>query len=376
MSKTITLAKELMAKTSITPDDQGCQDLLRSRLEKLGFACETLQFGEVTNLWARLGEQTPLFVFAGHTDVVPPGPLDQWTTPPFEPNVRGEQLYGRGAVDMKGAIAAMLTAIERFLQAKPTLHGSIALLITSDEEDGASREGTPSVIDALSEQGVQIDYCLVGEPTSEQSVGDMIKNGRRGSLSGHLIFHGVQGHIAYPELSKNPIPLALQACHALTQEPWDNGNEFFQPTQCQISNIHAGEGVTNVIPGSVQVDFNLRYSSELTADKIQARVHSILNQFDIEHTINWHLSGEPYFTQPGTLLTVVSDAIQTVTGNKPKISTHGGTSDGRFIAPTGAQVVECGVDNRSAHQINESVRVDDLDKLSEIYEKVLEKILT
>lgn len=374
MSETIDLALELMSLPSITPDDHGCQAVIAKRLSACGFDCETLPFGQVSNLWARLGTEGPLFVFAGHTDVVPPGDESAWRIPPFQPQVHNGLLVGRGAVDMKAAIAAMITAVERVTASGATFPGSIGFLITSDEEDGASGEGTSSVIRALTERGIQIDYCLVGEPTSQVGVGDMIKNGRRGSLSAKVTFHGVQGHIAYPELAKNPIPYALQACNALVKQTWDQGNDYFQPTQCQISNIHAGTGVTNVIPGAVVVDFNFRFSPEISAEEIKARVTNLFYQFDIEHRIDWHLSGEPYLTPEGELVTTVAGAIQSVTGHLPQLSTDGGTSDARFIAPTGAEVVECGLDNQTAHKVDECVRAEDVDILSEIYELILRRL--
>ncbi|UCC56389.1 MAG: succinyl-diaminopimelate desuccinylase [Gammaproteobacteria bacterium] len=375
MTPTLELACELIQRPSVTPHDQGCQELLAARLEALGFRIESLRFGEVDNLWARHGSDAPLFVFAGHTDVVPPGPLEEWSSNPFQPDIRDGHLYGRGAADMKGSIAAMVTACERFLTAHDGHSGSIAFLITSDEE-GSAVDGTVKVIEQLAGRGEHIDWCLVGEPSSHQQVGDTIKVGRRGSLNGMLRVHGQQGHVAYPHLADNPIHRAAPALAELVATEWDQGNEYFPPTTFQISNIRAGTGTSNVIPGELEVEFNLRFSTESSADSLQSRISTILSAHDLDCELDWNLSGQPFLTKPGELMTSVSTAIREITGLETQLSTSGGTSDGRFIAPTGSQVVELGPPNTTIHQVNENVSVDNLQKLTLIYEKVLEIMLT
>ena len=365
VSETLELAKSLIAIDSVTPDDKGCQRLIAARLEALGFSIEHLRFGDVDNLWARLGDEAPLFVFAGHTDVVPTGPVEQWKTPPFEPTVVDGVLYGRGAADMKGSIAAMLVACEKFIHEHQHRKGSIAFLITSDEE-GPAVDGTVRVI----------DWCLVGEPSSVDTVGDVVKNGRRGSLNGYLTIHGTQGHIAYPHLADNPIHRFSAAMNALVNEQWDNGNEFFPPTGFQISNINAGTGASNVIPGELRVTFNLRFSTELTQDVIRHRVETLLNDHGLDYSLKWEFSGNPFLTPGGALVDATREAIRSVCGIDTELSTGGGTSDGRFIAPTGTQVVELGPINASIHKINENVAVAELERLSEIYHNILKKLLS
>ncbi|MGB5716038.1 MAG: succinyl-diaminopimelate desuccinylase [Gammaproteobacteria bacterium] len=374
MSPTLELASALIARPSVTPDDQGCQQLLAARLEPLGFVIEHLRFGDVDNLWARRGNRKPLFVFAGHTDVVPPGPLDKWTSAPFDPVIRDGYLYGRGAADMKGSIAAMVTACERFIAEHADHQGSIAFLITSDEE-GPSVNGTIKVIEVLQSRGEQIDWCLVGEPSSKDQVGDTIKNGRRGSLNGVLEILGKQGHVAYPQLADNPIHRAAPALAELCTVEWDAGNDFFPPTSFQISNVRAGSGTENVIPGSLQVMFNLRFSTESTADSIRTRVEEILTRHGLDYVITWKVSGQPFLTPVGELVDAARAAIKSSVGIETRVSTSGGTSDGRFIAPTGAQVVELGPLNDTIHKINECVNAEELDKLSVIYEEILKQLL-
>ena len=374
MSPTLELASALIARPSVTPDDQGCQLLLAARLEPLGFVIEHLRFGDVDNLWARRGSRKPSFVFAGHTDVVPPGPLDKWTSAPFDPVIRDGYLYGRGAADMKGSIAAMVTACERFIAEHADHQGSIAFLITSDEE-GPSVNGTIKVIEVLQTRGEQIDWCLVGEPSSKDQVGDTIKNGRRGSLNGVLEILGKQGHVAYPQLADNPIHRAAPALAELCTVEWDAGNDFFPPTSFQISNIRAGSGTENVIPGSLEVMFNLRFSTESTADSMRARVEEILTRHGLDYVITWKVSGQPFLTPVGELVDAARAAIKSSVGIETRVSTSGGTSDGRFIAPTGAQVVELGPLNDTIHKINECVNAEELDKLSVIYEEILKQLL-
>jgi len=374
MSATLELAMALIARASVTPDDAGCQALLAERLSRAGFVIEQLRFGEVDNLWARRGTASPLFVFAGHTDVVPPGPLADWHSDPFQPVIRDGYLYGRGAADMKGSIAAMVTACERFIPAHSDHRGSIAFLITSDEE-GPSVDGTVRVVEALTARGETIDWCLVGEPSSRDVTGDTIKNGRRGSLNGVLRVHGQQGHVAYPQLADNPIHRAAPALAELAAVEWDAGNEFFPPTTFQISNIRAGAGAENVIPGELEVVFNLRFSTESTTASIQSRVAAILSRHGLDHELQWKLSGQPFLTPAGELVAAARSAIQTMAGIATELSTSGGTSDGRFIAPTGAQVVELGPVNATIHKTNECVNVAELDTLSAIYEEILRLLL-
>ena len=374
MSETLELAKALIARPSITPDDQGCQELLISRLEPLGFRCERLRFGEVDNLWARRGEGGALFTFAGHTDVVPTGPEKRWDSPPFEPTLRDGKLFGRGAADMKGSVAAFVTACERFIGEHPAHAGSIALLITSDEE-GAAVDGTVKVVETLEARGEKIDYCLVGEPTCDERLGDTIKNGRRGSLGGRLTVRGVQGHVAYPHLVKNPIHLLAPALEELIATEWDRGNDHFPPTSFQVSNIHGGTGATNVVPGEVETSFNFRFCTEQTAEGLQRKVEALLDRHGLDFSIQWNLSGNPFLTHPGTLVEAAQQAIREVTGAAGELSTSGGISDGRFIAPTGAQVIELGPRNATIHKINECVEVEHLEQLSAVYQRTLEILL-
>lgn len=374
MSATLDLLKDLITCPSLTPQDAGCQQLLASRLQGLEFAIEHLRFDDVDNLWARRGDQVPLFVFAGHTDVVPTGPLEQWHSPPFQPTLRDGYLYGRGAADMKGGIAAMVTAVERFITAHPNHQGSIAFLITSDEE-GPSINGTVKVVEHLEARGEKIDWCLIGEPTCTHTVGDTIKNGRRGSLTGMLTIHGTQGHVAYPDLAANPIHLFSAALAELCAETWDQGNEFFPPTTFQISNMHAGTGADNVIPGELEAVFNFRYSTEATPEQLKTRVEDVLKAHNLKYGLDWRLSGHPFLTPKGTLVDAARTAIQEVAGIKTQLSTSGGTSDGRFIAPTGAQVLEVGMVNATIHKLNERVKVTELDTLSMIYQGILERLL-
>jgi succinyl-diaminopimelate desuccinylase len=374
MEPTLALCQQLIACPSVTPEDAGCQDIMAERLRKLGFHCSDLVFGEVRNLWALRGSEGPLLVFAGHTDVVPPGPLERWDSPPFEPTLRDGLLFGRGAADMKGSLAAMVIAVEQFVGACPQHHGRIGFLITSDEE-GPAVNGTVKVIERLQQEGIHIDWCLVGEPSSHEYLGDTIKNGRRGSLGAQLTVHGIQGHVAYPQLADNPIHRAMPALHALASEHWDNGNSSFPPTTFQLSNISAGTGATNVIPGELQATFNFRFSTELTEVQLRQRTEAILDQHGLDYSLEWNLSGIPFITERGALIEAAVDSIRDVTGRETQLSTAGGTSDGRFIAPTGAQVVEVGPVNASIHQRNEHLRVDDLPQLTAIYRGVLEKLL-
>ncbi len=374
MSDTLELAKQLIARASVTPDDKGCQQLLAQRLEAVGFKAEHLRHGDVDNLWLRYGDQKPLLVFAGHTDVVPTGPVAKWQHEPFTPTIENGQLYGRGAADMKSSIAAMVCACESLLP-KTRLNGSIGFLITSDEE-GPAIDGTVKVIEMLEQRNEKIDWCLVGEPSSTHHLGDVVKNGRRGSLSGKLVVHGTQGHIAYPHLADNPVHRFAAPLNALVNEIWDEGNEFFPPTTFQISNIHAGTGASNVIPGDLEVDFNLRFSTALTAEDIKIRTHALLDAHNIRYSLNWNLSGNPFLTPGGKLVEAAQLAIQEVNGIKAELSTAGGTSDGRFIAPTGAQVLELGPINASIHKIDEHVDIAQLDELHDIYKLIILKLLT
>lgn len=374
MSATLDLARELIARPSVTPEDAGCQDMLAARLEKLGFRIERLRFGEVDNLWARRGNDGPLFAFAGHTDVVPSGPVERWTFPPFEPTVSEDMLYGRGAADMKGSIAAMVTACERFLARRPDHKGSMAFLLTSDEE-GVAVNGTIKVVEHLEARGEKMTWCLVGEPTAVKQVGDAVKNGRRGSLNGRLIVKGVQGHIAYPHLVDNPLHRFAPALAELCAMRWDKGNDFFPPTSFQFSNIRAGTGATNVVPGELEALFNFRFSTESTATRLKERVTSVLDKHGLRYELTWDLSGEPFLTSAGELLDAARTCIVRHTGLAPDVNTAGGTSDGRFIAPTGAQVLELGPCNATIHKVDERVGVDELDILSAIYESILDQLL-
>ncbi|AKH36915.1 MULTISPECIES: succinyl-diaminopimelate desuccinylase [Nitrosomonas] len=373
-SDTLTLAQMLIGRRSLTPNDDGCQEILISRLKQIGFNIESLRYGEVDNLWARRGDVQPVVCFAGHTDVVPTGPLTQWESDPFIPTVRDNKLYGRGAADMKSSLAAFVTAIERFVSTHPNHKGSIALLITSDEE-GVAVEGTVKVVEVLKARSELIDYCIVGEPTCTDKLGDTIKNGRRGSLSGNLIIKGIQGHIAYPHLAKNPIHLAAPAIAELARTEWDQGNEYFPPTTWHISNIHGGTGATNVIPGEVSLLFNFRFSTASTVESLKQRVHEILDRHGLTYDLAWELSGKPYLTPKGKLADALSAAIKSVTAIEPELSTTGGTSDGRFIAGICPQVVEFGPRNATIHKLNEYVEIEDIERLSEIYRLTLERLL-
>jgi succinyl-diaminopimelate desuccinylase len=373
-SRTLELTQELIALSSVTPVDAGCQRRIGELLAPLGFRCETIESNGVTNLWARRGEASPVFVFAGHTDVVPAGPLEQWHSAPFVPTQRDGKLYGRGAADMKTSLAAMVVACEEFTASHPDHAGSIAFLLTSDEE-GPAVDGTVRVVELLEERGESIDYCLVGEPTSAHVLGDMIKNGRRGSLSGRLVVKGVQGHIAYPQLARNPIHQAAPALAELAAEQWDEGNEYYLPTSWQMSNIHAGTGATNVIPGALTVDFNFRFSTASTADALEARVHAILDRHGLDYELKWTLNGLPFLTPRGALSNALCDAIRDETGVQTELSTTGGTSDGRFIARICPQVIEFGPPNASIHKIDEHVELRYIDPLKNIYRRTLEHLL-
>jgi succinyl-diaminopimelate desuccinylase len=374
MSQTLELTQNLMARRSVTPADEGCQDVMIGRLEALGFRIERLRYGNVDNFWARRGTDGPVFCFAGHTDVVPTGPLEEWKSDPFVPSVRDGFLFGRGAADMKSGLAAMVTATEAFVAAHPRHKGSIAFLITSDEE-GPSVDGTKRVVETLAARHERIDWCIVGEPSSEQKIGDTIKVGRSGSFSGRLTVHGVQGHVAYPQLAENPVHTLAPALAELTSRVWDQGNEHFQPTTFQVSNLNAGTGAPNVIPGELKARFNLRYSPVQTQEGLKELVEGILRKHGVRYTLEWYVSGEPFYTVPGVLSDAVSSAIEAVTGGRPKLSTGGGTSDGRFIAPLGAQVVELGVVNTTIHKVNESVSLADIDTLHTMYFNTLRNLL-
>lgn len=374
MSATLKLAVDLISRPSVTPLDEGCQQLLAERLAHLGFVAEHMRFGDVDNLWLRRGTTSPVFCFAGHTDVVPTGPLDAWDSPPFQPEIRDGMLYGRGAADMKGSIAAFVVAAETFVREHPHHQGSIAFLITSDEE-GPSINGTVKVVEALEKRNEKIDWCLVGEPSSTCCVGDVVKNGRRGSLNGILTVIGQQGHVAYPHLADNPIHRAAPALAELAGMEWDKGNEFFPPTSFQISNIHGGTGANNVIPGTVTAEFNFRFSTEQTDAGLREQVGAILQQHKLRYDLAWTLSGNPFLTTRGALVDAGIEAIGSVNGQETELSTSGGTSDGRFIAPTGAQVMELGPVNKTIHKVNECVSVADLEALTIIYRKILERLL-
>jgi succinyl-diaminopimelate desuccinylase len=370
MTATLDLLMDLIRRESVTPNDAGCQDLIAARLEKCGFQAERLDFADTKNIWLKRGNCKPLFVFLGHTDVVPTGALSAWDCPPFEPTIRDGKLIGRGAADMKGGIAAFITAVERFTADYPAHQGAIAVLLTSDEE-GIATNGVVKVVDVLAQRHEKIDWCLVGEPSSDKKIGDVIRVGRRGSLNALLKIHGVQGHVAYPQLADNPIHQFAPALKALTEEVWDNGNRFFPPTSLQISNINAGTGAENIIPATLEVMFNLRFSSELTAEMIKQRTAAILDGFALNYEITWRLSGNPFLTSGGALIDATHAAIKTVTGLETVDDTGGGTSDGRFIAPTGAQVLELGALNESIHKVNENIGLDDLETLSRIYQQIL-----
>ncbi len=374
MSETVELTENLLRRRSVTPADEGCQQLMTERLAAVGFDIEWLPFGSVQNFWARRGAAAPLFCFAGHTDVVPTGPLEEWRGDPFVPAVHDGMLYGRGAADMKSGLAAMLTATEDFVRRHPQHRGSIAFLITSDEE-GPSVDGTRRVVQRLAERGERIDWCVMGEPSSERTVGDTIKVGRRGSLSARLTVHGVQGHVAYPHLAENPVHALAPALAELTSRTWDQGTEHFQPTTFQVSNLNAGTGAPNVIPGELKARFNLRYSPVQTLAGLKVTVEDILRRHGVRYTLEWYVSGEPFYTPPGRLCAAVADAVAQVTGTAPQLSTGGGTSDGRFIAPLGTEVVELGVVNASIHKVNECVRVADIDALHTMYVNVLRNLL-
>jgi succinyl-diaminopimelate desuccinylase len=378
MSATLALTEALIARASVTPDDQHCQRIMTERLSALGFACETIESNGVTNLWAvkrgAAGTDGPLLAFAGHTDVVPTGPLEQWSSPPFEPHHRDGVLYGRGAADMKTSLAAFVVASEEFVAAHPQHRGAIAFLITSDEE-GPATDGTVKVVEALQARGEKMDYCIVGEPTSSATLGDCVKNGRRGSMSGKLIVKGVQGHIAYPHLAKNPVHLLAPALAELVAEKWDDGNEYFPPTTWQVSNLHSGTGASNVIPGHADVLFNFRFSTASTVEGLQQRVHAILDKHGLEYDLTWSVSGLPFLTPRGDLSNALEKAILDETGVTTELSTTGGTSDGRFIARMCPQVVEFGPPNGSIHKIDEHIEVKFIDPLKNVYRRVLEQLI-
>ena len=374
MSAVLDLTKELVARRSLTPDDAGCQALMAGRLQKAGFKVEPMRFGSVDNVWARRGSAAPLLVFAGHTDVVPSGPVEQWASEPFTPTLRDGRLYGRGTADMKGGLAAMVVAVERYLAAHPQHPGSIAFLITSDEE-GPSVDGTVKVVEALEKRGEKMDWCVLGEPSCLERFGDTLRNGRRGSLTGILKVHGIQGHVAYPERADNPIHRVAPALAELIGTHWDKGNAHFPPTSFQISNFNSGTGAGNVIPGDATVRFNFRYSSAVTKDELKRRVHEVLDKMGVRYEVDWRPMGDPFLTEPGKLSAALQDAVEKATGIRPKLDTGGGTSDGRFIAPTGAQVIEFGPRNASIHKIDECVDVTELEQLVDIYEDVLRRLL-
>jgi len=375
MSATLELTQQLLACRSVTPDDGGCQPLIAARLVPLGFRAETIERNGTTNLWLRRGEQRPTVVFAGHTDVVPPGPREHWASDPFVPTVRDGMLYGRGASDMKASVAAFAVAAGEFVRARPAHTGSIALLLTSDEE-GPATDGTVAVIERLTARGESIDYCIVGEPTSVDHLGDVIKNGRRGSLSGRLVVNGIQGHVAYPHLARNPVHEAAPALAALAAEVWDHGNAHFPPTTFQISNVRAGTGALNVIPGTCEIDFNLRFAPVSTAAALMQRSEDILRRHRLDYEITWTVGARPFLTEPGRLSEALSEAIELATGRRPQLSTTGGTSDGRFIAAVCPQVVEFGPPNATIHKVNECIRVADLEPLKDVYRRALEFLLT
>lgn len=373
MTATLDLAKQLISIPSVTPDDMGCQTIIADRLSNIGFKIDNLRFGEVDNLWARYGTQSPLFVFAGHTDVVPTGPIEQWSSDPFTPTISNDIMTARGTADMKSSIAAMVCACETFFEGNNDIDGSVAFLITSDEE-GPATDGTVKVIEHLANNNEKIDWCLVGEPSSTNTLGDVIKNGRRGSMSGDLTIHGIQGHIAYPHLAKNPIHLFAGALQDLSEEVWDNGNEFFPPTSFQVSNINGGTGASNVIPGDLHVQFNLRFSTEITDQQIKQRVEALLDKHELNYSLEWSISGQPFLTPGGKLVEATQQAISFICNIDTELSTAGGTSDGRFIAPTGAQVVELGPINESIHKIDENINIVDLEQLTKVYTEILNNL--
>ncbi|WP_439239807.1 succinyl-diaminopimelate desuccinylase [Lonepinella sp. BR2474] len=370
----LSLAQNLIRRPSISPDDQGCQQVIADRLEKLGFSIEWFPFNDTLNLWAKHGSTAPIVAFAGHTDVVPAGDESQWTYPPFSADIVGDMLYGRGAADMKGSLAAMVVAAEDYVKAHPNHQGTIALLITSDEE-AAAKDGTVRVVETLMARGENIDYCLVGEPSSSKTLGDIVKNGRRGSITGNLYIQGIQGHVAYPHLAENPVHKAVPFLQELTTYPWDNGNEFFPPTSLQIANIQAGTGSNNVIPGELFVQFNLRYCTEVTDDFIKNKVAELLQKHGLKHRIEWNLSGKPFLTQPNKLVKAVVDALEKIVNISPQLDTGGGTSDARFIALMGCEVVELGPLNATIHKVDECVSVSDLVTLGEVYREMLRNLL-
>ncbi len=373
-SETLALAKELISRPSVTPEDEGCQQVIGERLAALGFELETMVFEDTTNLWARRGQGRKVFCFAGHTDVVPPGDVNDWQFPPFEPTIHDGYLYGRGAADMKGSLAAMVTATEAFIEKHPNVDADIAFLITSDEE-GPFINGTKRVIETLQARNEPIDWCIVGEPSSTDKLGDVVKNGRRGSLTGDLTVLGIQGHVAYPHLADNPVHKIAPALSDLVNEQWDEGNESFPPTTFQVSNINAGTGAGNVIPGRIDTQFNFRFSTEVTAEELKQRTEAILDKHNLKYSLTWKLNGPPFLTDSGGLIEAVTHAIQDECGFETELSTGGGTSDGRFIAPTGTQVVELGPVNATIHKVNERVKADDLDKLSALYLRCMENLL-
>ena len=370
----ITLLTELIRHPSVTPDDAGCQQILAQRLRRLGFECESMPFGEVSNLWARRGTDAPVLCFAGHTDVVPPGPEEEWTTDPFEPVARDGLLFGRGSADMKSGLAAMVVALEEFIAAHPNHKGSLAMLITSDEE-GHACDGTLKVVETLQARDEHIDWCVLGEPSSQEKLGDVVRIGRRGSLSGMLTVRGVQGHVAYPQLADNPIARFAPVLAEMHTVEWDQGNEYFPATSFQVVDIRAGVGFPNVTPGNLSARFNFRYSTEWDHERLSAKVRSIFDSYELDYELNWHLSGEPFLTDPGKLTDAVSQAVREQTGSAPELSTGGGTSDGRFISPAGTDVVELGPVNASIHKVNEHVRIDDVVALTAMYRRIMELML-
>jgi succinyl-diaminopimelate desuccinylase len=375
VTPTLDLTCQLIRRASVTPADFGCQEVVAARLAPLGFRAETIARNGTTNLWLRRGDNGPTVVLAGHTDVVPPGPRDAWHSDPFEPTVREGLLFGRGAADMKTSVAAFAVAAEEFVRTRPDHPGSIALLLTSDEE-GPATDGTVAVVERLQARGESIDYCIVGEPTSVDRLGDTIKNGRRGSLSGKLLVKGIQGHVAYPQLARNPVHQVAPALAELAAISWDNGNEFFPPTTFQVSNIHAGTGVGNVIPGACELDFNLRFAPASTADQLMQQIEATLHRHGLDYEMRWTLGAQPFLTRPGSLVAAIGRAIEETTGRPPQLSTTGGTSDGRFLATVCPQVVEFGPTNATIHKVNECVRLDEIEPLKDVYRRTLELLLS